>query len=566
MAEDNQKAAAKPKSRKRLGEILIGQSVISEDILKQALAEQKVAHQRLGEILIERGWVTAEQINLALAHQMEIEAVSISDYVIEPAILSLVTEEEAKKFKVMPLFKTGNTLAIAMANPNDVFAIDQLRRQTGFKIQPYSATEADVFWTIEQYYQASGTVESILEVIDPEKLSKGDRQQEMNILKLVNLVITRAVHDKVSDIHIEPEKNIINVRYRLDGILHKRYVLPDILKGPITSRIKILSNLDISEKRLPQDGRLRMRIESKEIDFRVSTCPTNYGENTVLRVLDKSGLTLGLEALGFPKNDLERFTKMFSAPYGIILVTGPTGSGKTTTLYSVLQKLNKESVNIMTVEDPVEYQFHGMRQVQVNPKIGLNFSGALRSFLRQDPDIVMVGEIRDLETAEIAVQAALTGHLVLSTLHTNDAPTAFTRLVDMGVEPFLVSNSLLGVLAQRLMRKICLKCREYYEPSEGIINALDLTGEAKSGLKFVRGPGCKACTNTGYKGRIGIYELLNNSSVIQDLVLKKASSAQIRNTAIKEGMTTLRKGAIEKLMAGVTTVEEVFRVTQEVGR
>jgi type IV pilus assembly protein PilB len=324
-----------------------------------------------------------------------------------------------------------------------------------------------------------------------------------------------------------------------------------------------MSNLDISEKRLPQDGRIRMWVESKEIDFRVSTCPTVHGENTVLRVLDKSGLTLGLEVLGFPKRDLKVFEEIFSSPYGIILVTGPTGSGKTTTLYSVLQKLNKEEVNIMTVEDPVEYQFHGMRQVQVNPRIGLKFASTLRSFLRQDPDIIMVGEIRDLETAEIAVQAALTGHLVLSTLHTNDAPTAFTRLVDMGVEPFLVSSSLLGVLAQRLVRKVCSRCREEYTPSESMLKALKLEDKAGS-LTFVRGKGCKYCTNTGYRGRIGIYELLKNTPTIQDLVLKKASSADIRIVARKEGMVTLREAAIEKLVAKITSLDEVFRVTQEI--
>ena len=551
-------------SRKKLGEILVSQKIISEGVLRQALSEQKVTGQRLGEILIERGWATADSINIALAHQMEMETVNLSEYVIKPEILELVKESDARKFKIMPLFKKENILAMAMARPNDVFAIDQIQRTCGLKIEPYLAPESDISWAIEQHYKRVGTVDELLEKVDPERLLKGEREQEETILKLVNLLISTAVHNKISDIHIEPEKNVVNVRFRLDGIMRKTYVLPKMLQSAVTSRIKIMSNLDISEKRLPQDGRIRLNIESKDIDFRVSTCPTVHGENTVLRVLDKSGLTLGLESLGFPKREISIFREMFSSPYGIILVTGPTGSGKTTTLYSVLQKLNKEDVNVMTVEDPVEYQFHGMRQVQVRPKIGLNFASALRSFLRQDPDIVMVGEIRDLETAEIAVQAALTGHLVLSTLHTNDAPTAFTRLIDMGVEPFLVSNSLLGVLAQRLVRKICSRCQEEYTPSEAMVKALNFKDEDSNKIKFFRGKGCLVCNNTGYRGRIGIYELLRNTQTVQDLVLKKSSCSEIRKVARKEGMVTLRESALEKVIAGVTSIEEVFRVTQEI--
>jgi len=552
------------KSRKKLGEILVAQKVITEDVLRQALSDQKITRQRLGEILIERGWVRAEEINKALAHQMEIETVSLSDYVIDPKILSMITEEEARRYKLMPLFKTGNVLSVAMANPNDVVAIDQLRRQTSFQVKPMAATEGDIFWAIEQHYQSSGTVDNVLSGIDIDKLQKGDPKQEMGILKLVNMLISSAVHEKISDIHIEPEKNTVNIRYRSDGMLHKQYVLPKALQGAVTSRIKILANLDISEKRLPQDGRIRMRVEGRDIDFRVSTCPTVSGENTVLRILDKSGLALGLEALGFPAKELERFREMFTAPYGIILVTGPTGSGKTTTLYSVLQQLNKEDVNVMTVEDPVEYQFHGMRQVNVRASIGLTFAGALRSFLRQDPDIVMVGEIRDLETAEIAVQAALTGHLVLSTLHTNDAPSAFSRLVEMGVEPFLVSSSLLGVLAQRLVRKVCQKCRQEYEPDETLVKNLGLEEKLKPGQKLFKAVGCPACSKTGYRGRLGIYELLSNSPAIQALVLKRVPANEIRVAAIKEGLVSLRDAATEKLLAGLITVEEVFRVTQEV--
>lgn len=562
MAENAKEKSVK--EHKKLGELLLEQAVITEDLLKEALDEQKITRQRLGEILVERGSATAEQINRALASQMETEAVSISDYIILPEVLSLVKEEDVRKFKVMPLFKSEDILYVAMKNPNDVFAIDQLQRQSDLKIKTLLATEEDLSWAIEQYYEASGTVEDTLASIDEEKLTKGEKGQEASIIKLVNLLITKAVHDRASDIHIEPEQNVLNIRYRIDGILHKRFVLPKSLQSAVVSRIKIMSNLDIAEKRLPQDGRIRMRVESKEIDFRVSTCPTIYGENLVLRILDKSGLVLGLESLGFLQEELVKFKEIINSPYGIILVTGPTGSGKTTTLYSALQILNKENVNIMTVEDPVEYEFSRMRQMQINPEIGLTFASALRSFLRQDPDIVMVGEVRDLETAEIAVQAALTGHLVFSTLHTNDAPTTFTRLVDMGIEPFLVSSSLLGVLAQRLVRKVCPKCKEEYLPSPEILKSVGLEDKTARNIKFVRGKGCEACSHTRYKGRIGIYELLKNSLSIQDLILKKASADEIRKVAIKEGMRTLRQAALEKLFSGVTTVEEVIRVTQEI--
>jgi type IV pilus assembly protein PilB len=546
----------------RLGDMLVEKGLLKEDDLKKALAEQKVTGQRLGELLVERGVITSEEINYALASQMGTEAVNIFKYIIEPQILNLVNEADARQFKTMPLFKSGDTLYVATINPNNIVAIDHLQKQSGYKVKTLLANEADVSWAIEQYYKTSGTVEEIISSLDPEKLVKGDKDQEQNVVKLVDLLINDAVHKKASDIHIEPEEKVMNVRHRIDGILHKAHVLPKAIQAAVISRIKILSNLDISEKRLPQDGRLQMKIEAKAIDFRVSTCVTVYGENIVLRVLDKSGLVVGLESLGFGKKEYASFQKMITAPYGIILVTGPTGSGKTTTLYSALQILNKEDVNIMTVEDPVEFQFHGIRQVQVNHKIGLNFVDVLRSFLRQDPDIVMVGEIRDLETAEIAVQAALTGHLVFSTLHTNDAATAFTRLTEMGIEPFLVSSSLLGVLAQRLVRKICSKCKEEYTPSAETVKSLGLEGKDQANRKFARGKGCDACGHTGYKGRIGIYELLLNSAKIQDLVLKRSPVDQIQKVAQEEGSSLLRDVAIEKAFSGATSLDEVFRITQ----
>ncbi|MFA5008776.1 MAG: ATPase, T2SS/T4P/T4SS family [Candidatus Omnitrophota bacterium] len=565
MDKTNGKDAAdqnKP-GKRMLGELLCEQSVITKEALTEALREQKVTHQRLGEILVERGLVTAEQINRALASQMDTQAVHVSDYIIAPEIIALIREEDARRFHVMPLFKSEDVLYVAMKNPNDVLAIDQLHRQSGLKIKSFLVAEDEVLWAIEQYYQISGSVEEMILGIDSEKLSKGEKEQETAVIKLVSLMISKAVHELASDIHIEPEQNVLNVRYRIDGVLHKRHVLPKALQSAIISRVKIMSNLDISEKRLPQDGRIRLRVEAKEIEFRVSTCPTIYGENIVLRILDKSGLVLGLESLGFSQRSFEYFKSMITTPYGIILVTGPTGSGKTTTLYSALQILNKENVNIMTVEDPVEYEFQRMRQVQVSPDIGLTFASALRSFLRQDPNIIMIGEIRDLETAQIAVQAALTGHLVFSTLHTNDSPTAFTRLINMGVEPFLVSSSLIGIVAQRLMRKICPKCKEEYEPSKELLDSLGIENKNISQIKFARGKGCAACNKTGYKGRVGIYEVLKNTPGLQALVLEKVSADEIRKAAVKEGMQTLRDIAIEKLLAGITTIEEVVRVTQE---
>jgi type IV pilus assembly protein PilB len=429
------------------------------------------------------------------------------------------------------------------------------------------AGELDIKKALDQYYGGSGTLTEIIAGLDKTKLAEGEKLgEEAPIIKIVNYLILQAVQAKASDIHIEPEEKFLNVRYRVDGLLHRQPPLPRDLASAIISRFKIMSGLDISEKRVPQDGRILMKFGAKDIDFRVSTCPTLHGENVVLRILDKGGLVLGLETLGFPERELKLFQELIRSPYGIILVTGPTGSGKTTTLYSALQILNKEDVNIMTVEDPVEYQFPGIRQVHVNVKAGLTFASALRSFLRQDPNIIMLGEIRDRETAEIAVQAALTGHLVLSTLHTNDSPSAFSRLIDMGVEPFLVSSSLLGVLAQRLIRKVCEKCKVSFSPTEESLRNLGLEDKIGKDIKFARGGGCKLCNSSGYKGRLGIYELLRVTPAIQELVLKRSSADDIRALAIKEGLAPLRAGALEKLMLGLTTPEEVMRVTLESGQ
>jgi len=553
-------------TQKKIGEILIERGLITQNELTEALAEQRISGAKLGEVLIKKGWITREELERSLGLQTGISTFNLSGYIIEPEVVKLIPEEFARKYKLMPVFVIENTLTVAMVDPTNVFIIDEIQRMTKFKIEPVLVEYLEIRKTQDQYYGPTGSLNEIVASIDKEKLADAEKLgEEAPIIKIVNYLIIQAVQSKASDIHIEPEEKILNVRYRIDGMLIRQPSLPRDLAAAITSRFKIMAGLDIAEKRLPQDGRIMMKVGNKDIDFRVSTCPTIHGENVVLRILDKSGLVLGLESLGFPPKTLTLFKEILSSPYGIILVTGPTGSGKTTTLYSALQIVNKEDVNIMTVEDPVEYQFVGMRQVHVNPLAGLTFATALRSFLRQDPDIIMVGEIRDLETAEIAVQAALTGHLVFSTLHTNDSPSAFTRLMNMGVEPFLISSSLLGVLAQRLLRKICDKCKESYTPTDAFLKSIGLENKIGENLKFFKGKGCKVCNQTGYKGRTGIYELLKVTPEIQEAVLKKSSADDIRNIAISQGTTILRQAALEKLIAGITTTEEVIRVTLESG-
>jgi type IV pilus assembly protein PilB len=550
---------------KDIGERLVEKGYITFHQLEEALQEQKITGEKLVDILIRRGWVAPEEMNRILGMQAGVSAFDLANYIIDPEVIKLIPQDVAVRYKVIPVFKISNVLTVAMADPTNVFIIDELTRIAGCTIEPVLAEEMAIRKAQDQYYGGAGTIQEILSTLDKSKLKEADKLgEEAPIVRLANILIVEAVQRNASDIHIEPEEKFLGVRYRIDGILHKHTVLPKDLQPAIISRFKIMAGLDIAEKRVAQDGRILMKVGQKEIDFRVSTCPTVWGENIVIRILDKSSMVIGLENLGFSRRELELFQEMITQPYGIVLVTGPTGSGKTTTLYSALQRINREEINIMTVEDPVEYQFPQIRQVQVNPKAGLVFASALRSFLRQDPDVIMVGEIRDLETAEIAVQAALTGHLVFSTLHTNDAPTAFTRLIDMGVEPFLVSSSLLGVLAQRLIRRVCSKCKEEYTPSTSLIKSLGLEGKVEPNIKFLKGKGCKLCNNSGYKGRTAIFELLRVSPQIQESILKKASAEEIRQIAQNQGMRTLREAALEKLMAGITTPEEVIRVTQAI--
>ena len=547
---------------KQLGEILIERGIITKEQLAEVLKEQKLTGQKLGDILIEKGLVTQEELNGALAVQREVPTLDLSEYLIDSSVVKLIPEDIARAHKLMPVFLENNILTVAMANPFDVFVVDELQRRTGYVIQPALVNEMDIRRAHQQYYGASEDLAELISSIDTKKLKETKNLgEETSVIKIVNQIITQAIQERASDIHFEPEENVLGLRFRIDGMLVRKSPLPKDLEAAIISRLKIMAGLDIAEKRLPQDGRILMRVSKREIDFRVSTCPTVHGENVVLRILDKSSLVVGLESLGFSPPDLKRFQEIINTPYGIVLVTGPTGSGKTTTLYSALQSLNREDVNIMTVEDPVEYQFPHIRQVHVNLKAGLTFAQALRSFLRQDPDIIMVGEIRDLETAEIAVQAALTGHLVLSTLHTNDAPSAFTRLLEMGIEPFMVASSIIGVIAQRLIRRVCDNCKEEYTPDKDTIRLLGLEEKIDKNTKFVRAKGCKLCNHTGYRGRIGIFEILKNSPRIQELALKRASSFEIKKVAQTEGMKTLRQSAVEKLLQKITTVENILRVT-----
>lgn len=558
------------REKKSLGEAMVELGLITPEKLKQAKQEAERTREPLRRVLIRLGLVDEEAIVSFMEEQMGIPRMDLSNYLIDPKTVEFIPESLARKHLLMPLFKIGDTLTIAMADPMDVFAIDEIRLKTNCEVEPVVVSEKDLLKTLNQYYGAKGTMEEVIKSIDKEKLGLKEGvepelkrleglAEEAPVVKLVNLIIIEAIKAGASDIHIEPDENLLRTRYRIDGVLHEVMSPPKHLQSAIISRIKILSGMDIAERRLPQDGRFQLKVENRQIDSRVSTVPTVYGENVVIRLLDLTSVLLGLGELGFSSEELKIYENLIRKPYGIILATGPTGSGKTTTLYSSLNTINSPEKNIVTIEDPIEYRLELVRQMQVNPKAGLTFANGLRSILRQDPDIIMVGEIRDLETAEIAIQAALTGHLVFSTLHTNDAPGAITRLVDMGVEPFLVASSITGVVAQRLVRTICKDCKEEYKPSEKILKDMGLSTTAK----YFRGKGCKKCMNTGYKGRIGIFELMAPNDEIRALIVAKASTNEIRKATLNSRMKTMRDDGIDKVKSGATTLEEVLRVTQE---
>jgi type IV pilus assembly protein PilB len=562
------------KKRKSLGESLVEQKLITAEQLQSATIESERSNDPVRKILVKQGLVSENDIVNFFEEQLGIPKIDLKNYLIDAKVTALIPEAVAKKYHFIPLFKTGDTLTIATADPLNVVALDEIRMKTKCNVEPTVASETDIINAINQCYGTGGSIEDIIksinlnavtanedgkDEIDLDKLK--NMAEEAPIIKLVNLIIMQAINDGASDIHMEPEEMFLRVRLRIDGILHEISLIPKHLQAAVLSRIKIMSDLDIATKRIPQDGRFRLNLDNKTIDLRISTLPTMHGENIVMRILDTSSVMIGMESLGFNERNLVKFKDLIERPHGIILVTGPTGSGKTTTLYSALNVINKPDVNIITVEDPVEYQLKGVRQSQMNVKAGLTFASGLRSILRQDPDIIMVGEIRDLETAEIAVQSALTGHLVLSTLHTNDAPSSLTRLTDMGVEPFLITSSVIAIVAQRLVRKICEQCKEAYVPSPELIKSLGFD-MPKGEVKFYRGRGCKACKNSGYKGRFGIFEMLIPDDPIRAQVLSKTSSSLIKKTAQASGMKTLREDGIEKILKGTTSVEEVIRVTQ----
>ncbi len=574
----------------KLGELLLKQGLISQAQLDEAMTLQKTSGGRLGFNLVKLGYVKDEDITALLSEQYGVPAINLEHFDIDETVVKLISTDVARKYLVLPVDRTGATLTLAMADPTNVFAMDEITFMTGYTVEPVVAAEAAIKSSIDKYYGSisgiqEATYEDIIdefnqsgmaggedadveevqeeEAIDPTKLAADS--QDAPVVKLVNKVLTDAVKKGASDIHVEPYEKDYRVRFRIDGILYEQIRPPYKLKEAIASRLKILAKLDIAEKRLPQDGRIKLKMKidekTKEIDYRVSTLPTLWGEKIVMRLLDKEGLKLDLTKLGFEVESLRRFEDAIARPYGMVLVTGPTGSGKTNTLYSAIGKLNDTETNIMTAEDPVEFNIQGCNQVQMKEDIGLNFASALRSFLRQDPDVVLVGEIRDFETAEIAIKAALTGHLVLSTLHTNDAPATISRLMNMGVEPFLVATSVHLVQAQRLVRKVCGNCKEeIHMPKEALIE-IGLTPEEAESVKIMKGRGCDTCNGTGNKGRIALMEVMAVSEELKELILSGATTVELRRKALEEGMISLRRSGLEKVKAGLVSIEEVVRET-----
>ena len=565
----------------RLGEILVKESLISQDQLQKALEYQRANGGKLGSCLTKMGFITDDDITGVLSRQYGVPSINLKYYEIDPNVIRLIPQDTALRYQVVPLSRVGSVLTIAMTDPTNVFAMDDVKFMTGFNVEPVVASESAIADAISRFYGGSHAngeeltnlmrdlVDEELELasdeteLDAASLEKA--AEEAPIIKLVNLILTDSVKRGASDIHLEPYETELRVRFRIDGMLQTVMSPPLKLKDAITSRMKIMAKLDIAEKRLPQDGRIMIKYKAegkkKELDFRVSTVPTLYGEKIVLRLLDKENLRLDMTKLGFEQESLTKFERSILKPYGMVLVTGPTGSGKTNTLYSSVARLNQVDTNIMTAEDPVEFQLSGINQVQMKEQIGLNFAAALRAFLRQDPNIILVGEIRDFETAEIAVKAALTGHLVLSTLHTNDAPSTISRLMNMGIEPFLVATSVNLICAQRLVRRICSNCKEEVEvPPQVLIDAGFSEAELKT-TKVFHGKGCNICNKGGYKGRTSLYEVMEINDELRELILVGASALELKKKAVEQGMLTLRRSGLVKIAAGMTTMDEVLRET-----
>ncbi|MEA3346845.1 MAG: type II secretion system ATPase GspE [Candidatus Auribacterota bacterium] len=555
-----------------IANILMDVGLVNEEAIKKAREHSANTGKSLQESIVELEFATEADILKALAAQFGMEVGHLNEMDIPKDVINQVPVELAKKYKVIPISKKGNTLTIALFNPTDSDVFDNLSFILNCNIEGVAVTKGEVTEALDKYYGVSEvTIDKMLTELSEEDITfvdenikaveEEDIAEEAPVIKLVSLLILEAFKLRASDIHLEPLERKFRVRYRIDGVLHEMPSPSKRLQGSIISRIKIMSNMSIAERRLPQDGRIKINLMDKEIDLRVSSLPANHGESVVLRLLDKTSLLLGLSELGFFADDEKSFGSLIGAPNGILLITGPTGSGKTTTLYAALNNINKPNKKIITVEDPVEYMLSGINQVQVNEEIDLTFANVLRSLLRQAPNVIMIGEIRDVTTANIAVQAALTGHLVFSTLHTNDAAGAITRLIDQGVKPFLVASSLLAILAQRLVRKICNECKQEYKPSEYEITAAKLDPQKIKEVKFFKGTGCDACSNTGYRGRIGIYELLIVNDEIRKMIYQKVTAHVVRQRARELGMKTLREDGIRKVLSGITTLDEVFRIT-----
>jgi type IV pilus assembly protein PilB len=568
----------------RLGDVLVRAGKISAQQLQEGLAYQKEKGGRIGSALVKLNLLSEKELVEFLSQHFGVPAIDLARVEIDESVIKVVPAEVARKYMILPVAKVGAKITLAMIDPTNVFAMDDVKFMTGYNVDPVVASETALRVGIDKYYGSTHAIElkkvmedlttepqadAALEVLDEEQELDLDtlekESEEAPVVRLVNIILTDAIKRGASDIHIEPYEKDYRVRYRIDGLLYEMMRPPLRLREAITSRVKILAKLDIAEKRLPQDGRIKIktRIQErvKDLDFRVSVLPTIFGEKIVLRLLDKDNLMLDMTKLGFEAESLRRFEQAILKPYGMVLVTGPTGSGKTNTLYSALQRINTSDVNIITAEDPVEFNLPGINQVQMKDQIGLNFAAALRSFLRQDPNIILVGEIRDFETAEVAIKAAMTGHLVLSTLHTNDAPSSINRLMNMGIEPFLVATSVHLIAAQRLVRRICTSCKEPLDvPAQALMNIGFAEREVKS-LKLFKGRGCDRCSNTGYKGRVALYEVMEIGDDIRELVLSGASAVELRSKAIENGMITLRGSGLQKIRDGIATIEEVVRET-----
>ena len=552
---------------------LLSAHLVDENALQKAALQQKTGGGSLTGNLVKIGALTEEQLLEFLAKLYGCPALDLKSFEPDPALTRLLPGDVATKFMALPISKSGRRLVVAMANPANIFAIDDIKFITGYDVEPRVASDTAIKKALDRAYDSAGTMADVMKnfeddlaVVEEEAAPEAEAEllgqiDEAPIVKLVNSLIADAVRKGASDIHIEPYEKTMRVRFRIDGSLHEMMAPPYKFKAAIISRLKIMADFDIAERRVPQDGRIKIKVLNRTIDLRVNALPTIFGEKIVMRILDKANLNIDLEKLGFEPQAMKEFLGAILNPYGMVLVTGPTGSGKTTTLYSALSRVNQPDVNVLTAEDPVEYNLEGINQVLVNDSVGLSFAAALKAFLRQDPNIIMVGEIRDLDTASIATKAALTGHLVLSTLHTNDAPSAIGRLVDMGVEPFLVASSVNLILAQRLVRKVCAHCRQPVEMTDEILDELQMARADLAGSTIVRGKGCPECNNTGYRGRAGVYEVMNITPDLRDLILQRASAIEIKRVAVGGGMLTLRRDALMKLRRGVTSVEEVLKET-----